>query len=124
VCELRVLIVDDEDDMRALARATIEMANHGLSVLAEAGDADEGLDRWRAQQPEVVVLDQRMPGRTGLDLAEQILEEDPSQVIVLYSAYLDERLRAAAKRVGIRACLDKDDHRRLPDLLRAVNPAC
>ena len=124
MCELRVLIVDDEDDMRALARATIEMANHGLSVLAEAGDADEGLDRWRAQQPEVVVLDQRMPGRTGLDLAEQILEEDPSQVIVLYSAYMDERLRAAAKRVGIRACLDKDDHRRLPDLLRAVNPAC
>ena len=124
MCDLRVLIVDDEDDMRALARATIEMANHGLSVLAEAGDADEGLDRWRAQQPEVVVLDQRMPGRTGLDLAEQILEEDPSQVIVLYSAYMDEHLRAAAKRVGIRACLDKDDHRRLPDVLRAVNPAC
>lgn len=121
---LRVLIVDDEDDMRALARATIEMANHGLTVLAEANDAEEGLDRWRANPPEVVVLDHRMPGRTGLELAQQILDEDPSQVIVLYTAYLDERLRAAAKRVGIRACLHKDDHRRLPDLLWAVNPAC
>jgi DNA-binding NarL/FixJ family response regulator len=124
VSKLRVLIVDDEDDMRALARATIEMANHGLAVAAEAIDAEEAMDRWRDKRPEVVVLDQRMPGVTGLDIARQILAEDPAQVIVLYTAYLDERLRQAAKRVGIRACLHKDDHRQLPNLLWAVNPAC
>lgn len=118
MARLRVLIVDDEDDMRSLLRSLIEVANGGLSVAAEASDGEAGLTRWREERPEVVLMDQRMPGPSGLDTAARILAEQPSQPIVLFSAYLDEGINAAAARIGIRACVSKSDARQLVDRLR------
>jgi DNA-binding NarL/FixJ family response regulator len=113
----RTLIVDDEEDMRVLLRATIEAANQGLQVAAEAGDGEEGLAQWREHRPEVVVLDQRMPGLSGLEVAEQILAEHPEQHIVLFSAYLDDDTRQQAADLGIRACVSKSDFSRIPQVL-------
>lgn len=87
--KLRVLIVDDEDDMRALLREMIQIANEGLSVAGEAVDGDEALRRWREDRPDVVLLDQRMPGLSGLETAERMLQESPNQAVVLFTAYLD-----------------------------------
>ena len=115
--EMRVLIVDDEEDMRALVRATIEVANEGLSVAAEAADGETAVSMVRSQRPQVVVLDQRMPGVTGLETARRILDEHPEQAIVLFSAYLDRDVVRAAQRIGVRMCLGKDDIRQLPDVL-------
>ena len=115
--DLRVLIVDDEEDMRALVRATIEIADEGLSVAAEATDGEDAVSKWRAERPEVVVMDQRMPGVSGLETAERILAEHPEQAIVLFSSYLDPDITRAAARLGIRTCLPKDDIRQLPDVL-------
>ena len=115
--EMRVLIVDDEEDMRALVRATIEVANEGLTVAAEAADGETAVSIVREQHPEVVVLDQRMPGVTGLETARRILEEHPEQAIVLFSAYLDGDVVRAAQRMGVRMCLAKDNIRQLPDAL-------
>jgi DNA-binding NarL/FixJ family response regulator len=112
------LIVDDEEDMRVLLRATIE-ANPDLAVTAEAATGEEGLERWREHRPGVVVLDQRMPGMSGLETAEVILAEDPDQPIVLFSAYLDSEMRDAASQLGIRACLSKSEFAKIPEVLRA-----
>jgi YesN/AraC family two-component response regulator len=114
---MRVLIVDDEEDMRALVRATIEVANEGLTVAAEAADGETAVSIVREQHPEVVVLDQRMPGVTGLETARRILDEHPEQAIVLFSAYLDGDVVRAAQRLGVRMCLAKDNIRQLPDVL-------
>src|SRR5436309_942921 len=102
VIDTRVLIVDDEPDMLALLRTIIDLTNEGLSVAAEAADGDEALRRWREERPEVVVLDQQMPGLSGIETAERMLMEDPTQVIVLYTAYPDAALTAAAERLGVR----------------------
>ena len=115
--EMRVLIVDDEEDMRALVRATIELANEGLTVAAEAADGETAVSIVREQRPEVVVIDQRMPGVTGLETARRILDEHPEQAIVLFSAYLDGDVVRAAQRMGVRMCLAKDNIRQLPDAL-------
>ncbi|MBV8980679.1 MAG: response regulator [Acidimicrobiia bacterium] len=115
--EMRVLIVDDEDDMRALVRATIEIANEGLRVAGEAADGETAVDIVRSEHPQVVVLDQRMPGISGLDTARRILAENPDQAIVLFSSYLDHDVVVAAQRMGVRMCLAKDDIRQLPDVL-------
>jgi CheY-like chemotaxis protein len=117
VSEMRVLIVDDEEDMRALVRATIEVANEGLSVAGEAADGETAVATWRKERPQVVVLDQRMPGVSGLETAGRILEEHPGQAIVLFSSYLDPDVLAAARRLGIRVCLSKDNIRQLPEVL-------
>ena len=113
----RTLIVDDEEDMRVLLRATIEAANQGLQVAGEAGSGEEGLAQWREHRPEVVVLDQRMPGMSGLEVAARILAEHPEQHIVLFSAYLDDDTRKQAADLGIRACVSKSDFSRIPQVL-------
>jgi YesN/AraC family two-component response regulator len=119
---LKTLIVDDEEDMRFLVRAVIEAANHGLEVSGEAANGDETIERWREDRPDVIVLDHRMPGMTGLEIAEKILAEHPEQRIILFSAYLDEDTTAAAKRLGIGMCLAKSDYTRLPEALWQLAP--
>ena len=118
----RTLIVDDEEDMRLLLRVTIESANDGLSVAAEAADGETGIARWREHRPEIVVLDQRMPGLTGLEVAERILAEDPEQSIVLFSAHLDAATRSKAEELGIRACVSKSDISTIPEVLWRCAP--
>jgi DNA-binding NarL/FixJ family response regulator len=65
-------------------------------------------------------LDQRMPGIPGIQIARAILEEDPQQILVLFSAYLDPRIVDAAHAIGVRAVLYKDELRRLPGLIEEV----
>jgi DNA-binding NarL/FixJ family response regulator len=116
---VRVLIVDDDADIRALLRATIAIAGQDLEVVDEAVDGPDGVRKWRDERPDVIVLDQLMPGGTGLETATQILAEDPSQPIVLFTAYLDTDLADAAARLGVRACLQKGEVSRLPGVLLA-----
>jgi YesN/AraC family two-component response regulator len=117
VSEMRVLIVDDEEDMRALVRATIEIANEGLQVTAEAADGETAVNIVRTEHPQVVVLDHRMPGVSGLDTARRILKEHPDQAIVLFSSYLDHDVVNAAENLGVRVCLAKDEIRQLPEVI-------
>jgi DNA-binding NarL/FixJ family response regulator len=119
----RTLIVDDDEDMRFLLRAVIERANEGLQVAGEAGGADEAIAQWRSLGPDVIVLDHRMPGATGLQVAETILAEHPDQSIILFSAYLDDDLLERASAVGIRACISKDRYDDIPDALWRYGPA-
>ena len=119
-----VLIIDDEIDMRMLVRVVIDMANTGLKVVGEAADGPEGIEVWRALNgppvPDVIVLDNRMPLLSGLEVAELILQERPDQKIVLFSAFLDDEVRTAAESVGVSACVTKEDAAQLPDLIRRV----
>lgn len=112
-----MLVADDEEDMRVLVRTVINRANHGLLVEAEAENGIDAVEQWRQTRPDVVVLDQRMPGLTGLEAAEQILEEHPTQTIVLFSAFLNDVIRSAAEAIGIRACISKENVFSLPETL-------
>jgi len=114
------LIADDEPDMRALAGDVLRRAD--VEVI-EAGDADSTLERWRAHRPDVIVLDHLMPPVTGLHIAQQILGEDPTQLIFLFTALDDPGVRADAAELGIARCVRKQDVFSLPDLVRdAVSP--
>ena len=97
------LIVDDEADVRLLLSLLISQENHGLRVIGEAASGQQAIELRRDLHPDVVVLDNRMPGLTGIEVAQQILAERPAQIIVLYSAFLDDEVRAQADEVGIAA---------------------
>jgi len=118
-----MLIADDEIDMRMLVRVVIEVADDGLSIVGEAADGDEALRIWQsldAPVPDVVVLDNRMPHRSGLEVAAAILAERPNQIIVLYSAFLDDEVRAEAAAIGISRCVAKHDIDQIPSLVREL----
>ena len=112
------LIVDDEGDIRLLLQLAIDGADHGLRVAAQASTGEEALEIHSDVDVDVVVLDNRMPGLTGIETATALLEQDPGLPIVLYSAHLDHDTRAAADRAGIRACISKGNIAELVATLR------
>jgi two-component system, chemotaxis family, chemotaxis protein CheY len=111
------LIIEDDPDMRALVRTVLEIETNFV-MCKESVDGIEGLELWRAERHDVVVLDQRMPGMAGLEVARAILSESPDQVIVMFSAWLEPDVVSAALKMGVRAVLGKD---RVADLARAIN---
>lgn len=92
----------------------------GLFVKGEAATGREALDRLDEIDPDVIVLDQRMPEMSGLQTAELILKRRPGQPIILCSAYIDESIRRRAEAAGIRICLAKTDVGRMPAALVAA----
>ena len=118
--QISVLIVDDEEDIRLLIKTVLRTAGDDLTVCGEAADGEDALELLLQQRPDVVILDQRMPGLTGVQTAEEMLRRVPGQHIVLCSAYLDTALRREAEAAGIEECLGKGDIRRIPQIVRAV----
>lgn len=89
--------------MRLLLFFAINNEDRGLRVVGEASSGDEALTLRRELDVDVVVLDQRMPGRTGLATAEALLAEEPDLSIVLYSAFADEVMADKARQIGVLA---------------------
>lgn len=116
-----VLLVDDDIDVRLLIRIVLEKANAGLTIVGEAADGAEALQMWRElngpPDPDIIVLDNHMPGMTGLEVAAQILEERPTQVIVLCTSFFDRETRTRVAELGISHCLPKGDVETLPALI-------
>lgn len=114
-----ILVVDDDPDMRFLARAVLERS--GIEIAAEAADGSEALHKLSELEPPpvptVVVLDNQMPGQTGLEVAEQILADIPEQLIILFSAYLNDDIVAQARRLGVTRCVSKNDALELADII-------
>jgi YesN/AraC family two-component response regulator len=114
------LIVDDESDVRLLLQLIIDRENEGLRVVGAAASGDEALEVRRGLDVDMVVLDHRMPGLSGLETASAMLAEDPDLPIVLYSAFTDHRMTAEARQIGVRECVEKGDSPRLIEVLRRL----
>ena len=102
-----LMIVDDEPDIRFLLRRMAEQAE--WHVAGEATSGEEALLCWRELKPDVIILDHRMPGLSGLETAKRILAEEPDQPIILFTAYRDPALEREAADLNIRGCLSKSD---------------
>lgn len=83
---MTVLIVDDS----AVVRSRIVGLLHGLGKIRqiiEASDAKEGLERFREDRPDVIVLDIRMPEGNGIELLSQIKKERPSSLVIMLTNF-------------------------------------
>lgn len=122
--ETTLLIVDDETDIRLLVRTICESARPDLKVVAEAVDGPEALaafDRFDPPPvPHVVILDNRMPGVSGLEVAQEMLRRQPGQQIVLFTAHADQGVVKRAAELGIAAVVGKQDIASLPAVLRSL----
>jgi len=118
--EITTLIVDDQRDIRLLLRILIDAANDGLSVIGEAASGPEAIAAVERIEPVVVVFDEMMPDMTGVEAAAQVRRLRPAQIMVLCTAYLDERVIERAREAGMDAWLAKQDVADLPDLIRSL----
>lgn len=121
---ITTLVVDDEIDMRLLVRTVLELAQSGFHVVGEAEDGIAALEAYNGLEPppipEVVILDNRIPKLSGLMTAERMLSICPDQIVVLYSAFLDDDVRRAAKAIGIAECVSKSDLEALPGIIKRL----
>ena len=86
---VRVLTIDDQAIFRVLARAVIE-ATEGFSAIGEAAGGEEGLEAVASLEPDLVLLDVRMPGMGGIEVARRLAATHPEVVVVLIS--IEERI--------------------------------
>ena len=117
---IKVMVVDDTDHVRRMLGEMLEL--DGFEVVGQAGSGDEAQKIVESADPDVVVMDYKMPGTDGLTAARGIREQRPDQSIVLYSAYLDEDVEAEAREAGIALCLGKVEG--LNQLERQITELC
>lgn len=104
---LRVLIADDHTVVRQGIRGVLEEVE-GLEVVAEAGDGEEALALVKELEPDVVVLDVNMPGKTGLEVAKALRDDGASVRILILSMHDDPEYVLQAVRVGADGYVLKD----------------
>jgi DNA-binding NarL/FixJ family response regulator len=83
-CGVRVLTVDDQELFREVARDVID-ATPGFVAVGEAASGEEGIDAVERLEPELVLIDVRMPGMNGIELVRRLVETHPDIVFVLIS---------------------------------------
>jgi DNA-binding NarL/FixJ family response regulator len=103
----RILLVDDQPMLRVGFRIVLE-AEEDLVVVGEAGTGADGIELARTLEPDVVLMDVRMPGMSGIEATERIVAERPGcRVLILTTFDLDE-YAFAGLRVGASGFLLKD----------------
>jgi two-component system, response regulator PdtaR len=115
---MRILIAEDETIIRLDLRKLLEEAGH--EVCAEARDGVEAVELVEAHQPELAILDVKMPRLDGIEAAKRILEERPIPIVML-TAYGQDELVARAVEAGVFGYLVKPF--RETDLLPAIATA-
>src|SRR5258708_3068926 len=93
----RVLIVEDEPNMRKVLSASVRQDGH---VLVEAATVKEGLQAVHGNDFEVVLLDQKLPDGEGSEVLKAIQQLEPSTAVVLLTAYGTVELAVEAMRSG------------------------
>lgn len=93
VMPLRTLIVDDEPIARKVLHEELELIP-GVEVIGEASEGAGALEKIRAEQPDLVLLDLQMPAMSGLDVVRQLKQSSHVPVIVIVTAYDQHALEA------------------------------
>lgn len=84
---MKAILVDDSPQARKLLRLMLKELAPTVEVIAELEDATEGLRKVKLMQPDVVFLDIEMPGKSGLQMAEELVESGCTSAIVFTTAY-------------------------------------
>lgn len=120
-CAVTVLTVDDQAVFRRAARTVIE-STPGFEPIGEATDGEEALVLADEVDPDLVLIDVRMPGMNGVETARRLFAAHPTSTIVLVSSEDMADLPADAERCGAVALLPKE--RLGPAALRRLWELC
>lgn len=87
--DVRILLVDDHEVVRMGLRSLLER-RPGFVVVGEAGSVAEAIEVARKSQPDVIVMDIRLPDGTGVDACREIRSERPDTKVIMLTSYADD----------------------------------
>ncbi len=115
--KLRLLVVDDHEVVRQGLVALIDR-REGFEVVAEAATVAEAIDQARRHQPDLVIMDVRLPDGSGIEACREIRAELPGTRVVMLTSYPDEEAVLSAIIAGASGYLLKQIRAR--DLIAAL----
>lgn len=115
----RILVVDDEDIIREGIKCLFDYEALGFSICGEAATGEQAYSKIIQEQPDVVLMDIRMPGMSGLDVVKQVRQDGYTGKIVIVSSYTDFSYAREAMRQGVQHYITKPiDEDELEEILR------
>jgi CheY-like chemotaxis protein len=113
---MKILIVDDDPDICVMMRILLQAEGWATEEVTSGMEALQRLDE--ISQFDVLVLDYRMPGLTGIELARNLREESIKPPMIMCSAYLNPEIEDEAKELGV-PTVSKADLKLLVEMIRA-----
>lgn len=115
---MRIVTVDD-DKIVAISLKTILEAK-GIEVAAIGSSGSDAIELYRQHKPDVLLMDIRMDGMTGLEAAEKILAEDKTAKILFLTTFYDDEYIVKALSIGANGYILKQDFDGIEAALKAV----
>ena len=101
----RVLIVDDSKTIQKVVSAAV--TSLGGNVVGTSSDGEDGVQKYKALKPDLVLLDVTMPNKDGRQCLKEIMEFDPRACVVMLSALNSEDVIKECLQIGAKAFIDK-----------------
>jgi two-component system response regulator DevR len=95
----RIILVDDHEVVRLGLKSLLEQ-HPQFDVVGEAGSAREALEQVASHKPDVVVMDIRLPGTSGIEACEQIVNQFPNTKVIMLTSYAEDEMLFSAIRAG------------------------
>ena len=117
---LTVYIVDDSDAMRErLAELISDIV--GIKLAGQSGNPFDALQSIKAQHPDIVILDIRLPGKSGIDVLKDIKKESPPPIVIMITNYPYRQYRQGCMAAGADYFFSKlDEFEMIAQALRGI----
>ena len=117
---IRIVIVEDNQVFREALELLLELRSD-VEVIASVGDGVDAVGACKAYEPDVVLMDYRLPGLDGVQATAAVREACPDVAVVCLTASANAREIEALYEAGAAACLTKDQE--LEDIVDAIKRA-
>jgi DNA-binding NarL/FixJ family response regulator len=117
---VRVLVIEDNDVFRNALEVLLAL-DSGIEIAGSEPDGNDVVERCRELEPDVVLVDYRLPGLDGVQVTRLLREHAPGVAVVALTAAAGEREVEALLEAGAVACLGKD--RPLDEIVETVRGA-
>ena len=114
---IRLLIIDDHEMVREGLKAMLT-AEPDFEIVGDAANAEQAFELIERLHPDVILLDIRLPGMSGIDVCRTVMEHYPETAVIILTTFSDEALVAQCIQAGARGFIVKDIERF--DLKRSI----
>lgn len=115
------IVVIDDDKLVALSLKTILESNGNIKVMAMGSSGKEAIELYSQNNPDIILMDIRMDGMTGIEAGEVILREHPDARILYLTTFSDDEYIIKAMNMGAKGYILKQNFDGIAPALEAVN---